>query len=152
MNHPVPSSELAWKTYVRAAVWMLPFTAAWVFCAIILMPAVESLWVKMGARESILKTVIEVSSASLNHGRTVMGVMVMIVVGLEVFWPAWNRWRKAAVETATYVYAIAVLLVILGVSTATVALVSWDYKQSHPPVASATTEGDSSDMSSPAQP
>lgn len=131
MNRPV-SPEPAWKTYIRAVVWIAPFSVAWVFCAIFLMPTVESLWVKMGAPTSKLATVIEVSSASLNHGRSVMALVVLCLVLFEVFCPAWEKIRRAVVEGLTYLCAVAVLFTVLCMAIATVALVSWDQKQANP--------------------
>lgn len=81
----------------------------------------------------MLETVIAISSASLNHGRTAMALTVLCLILLEVFLPVWKKWRKAAVEMMTYLYAVAVLFTVLCTAIAIVALVSWNQKQANPP-------------------
>ena len=117
-THP----ESALKTYIKATAWMLPFAAAWIFCAVFLMPRVEGIWIESGAHASLLSKIISVSSVSLNQGRAIIAVLVLTCVCFEIWAHWWPARRKMAIEIITFLFTLSVLLMILGASTAAVAL------------------------------
>lgn len=114
--------ESALRTYVKAAVWTLPFAAAWIFSSIFLMPAVEEVWIQSGAHASKLSTIISISSTSLNHGRIILAGIILGIVCFEVWASWWPARRSIVIESLTFVFTLAVVLMILVSSTAAIAV------------------------------
>jgi hypothetical protein len=112
--------QSALRIYVKAALWALPFATAWVFSSVILMPAVEDLWMRSGTQSSRVSAIISVSSASLNHGKLILGGLILGIVGLEAWASWWPARRKIVIESLTFVFTLAVLVLVLAVSTAAI--------------------------------
>lgn len=109
----------AWKVYLGSVVFLLPTLFAWTFCMVFLAPTLEEIWQRAGVANSRTKVLEDVWSLFINYGRLELVALVLIVITLEMFLPAWSRNRAMAMTIIVFLINVFVLLVLLTFCTMT---------------------------------
>lgn len=117
----LPGRDAAFKTYLRAIVYLLTAAFFIFFSSLFLVPKIEQIWQKVGRRDVPLGTVITAIDFLKSNAHLLLLGLVAAAGMLE--WKAswWRRHRGLFVELI--VYAVVVTTLAMFAATATTALV-----------------------------
>ena len=114
---PLPSSEPAWRTYVRAGVFLAPAFVSWVFASLFLQARLEMIWDQAGLVGSRAQWLMSSSDFFHQHFWLVFGLMVIVLAVLEFRVRTWHRYRRKVVFSVTMILNSAVLIGLLVICT-----------------------------------
>ena len=114
MNTPTaaPTIELGWRTYLKAAAFLIPSLSAWGFSAVFLFPKLKQIWREAGFEDVTAHRVLNGSNFLLAHALLISAALVVVLVWLEWRHRAWPRYRRTCVGLAVFLLNSAVLVLI----------------------------------------
>jgi type II secretory pathway component PulF len=114
MNPLIPQTrsndEPAWQTYLRAFLFLLPASVAWLFSYILILPTLEEIWGKAGMTNPGPKWLIDGSDFFVLYGRLVIPAVFLFFMALEFLLPTWSRYRRFVIPFVTFVLNTAVFV------------------------------------------
>jgi len=111
---PIPLTESARRTYLRAALFLAPAFLAWLFAYILILPTLEKVWDKAGMTGSKPQWLMDSSDFFMDRGRLILAAIFLFFCALEYFVPAWPRYRRFVVAFLTFALNA---LVLAGLAT-----------------------------------
>jgi hypothetical protein len=111
---PAVTTESAWKSYLKATVFLLPALVIWGFALHFLYPKVQHLWVRAasvsGADTASAQVVMDTITVLVQNGGTIMTGLVVALLLLEVGIRSWARYRKFTLGSLVFVLNTLVLV------------------------------------------
>ena len=106
--------ESWWRTYLKAAAFLLPPVAIWAISCVFVFPKLKTLWRDTGFMDSTMLGFIGASDFFMRHGTLIcVGVFALLGV-LEWRKGVWPRYRRASVGTLVFILNGAVLILIFA--------------------------------------
>lgn len=106
--------ESWWRTYLKAAAFLLPPVATWALGCVFVFPKLKTLWRDTGFMDSTMLGFIHTSDFFMRHGALIcVGVIALLGI-LEWRKGAWPRYRRASVGTLVFFLNAAVLILIFS--------------------------------------
>jgi|SRR5882672_5927697 len=103
-----------WRTYLKAAAFLLPPVAIWAISCVFVFPKLKTLWRDTGFMNETMQGFIGASDFFMEHG-VLIGVGVIALLSLlEWRKGVWPRYRKISVGTLVFVLNGAVLFLIFA--------------------------------------
>ena len=103
-----------WRTYLKAAAFLLPPVAIWAISCVFVFPKLKTLWRDAGFMDSTMLGFMGASNFLEEHG-VLIGVGVIALLGLlEWRKGAWPRYRRVSVGTLVFLLNGAVLILIFA--------------------------------------
>ena len=113
-----PDHSNAWRTYLRAIVFLIPSALAWSFAGEFLLPRVQLIWRQAGLTASNAQWLMDSSSSFTRSMPYSFAAAFLILVLVEILWSAWPRFRRIVVACATLIFHTAVLADITSIAIA----------------------------------
>ncbi len=111
---PAVTTESAWKSYLKATVFLLPALVIWGFALHFLYPKVLHLWARAasvsGADTASAQVVMDTINILVQNGGTIMTGLVVALLLLEVGIRSWARYRKFTLGSLVFVLNTLVLV------------------------------------------
>jgi type II secretory pathway component PulF len=101
--------EAGWKTYLKAAVFVLPAIIAWGFACVFLVPKLREICSQAGMQPSQVGWLWDPAFFLVEFGRTIFVVVVLLLAVLELFGRRWARHRRVTVGIIVWVANLSVL-------------------------------------------
>lgn len=106
--------ESWWRTYLKAAAFLLPPMAIWAMSSVFVFPKLKTLWRDTGFMDSTMLGFIRASDFFMRHGTLLcLGVVALLAI-LEWRKGVWPRYRRASVGTLVFLLNAAVLVLIFA--------------------------------------
>jgi len=103
-----------WRTYLKAAAFLLPPVAIWAISCVFVFPKLKTLWRDTGVMDSTMLGFMRASNFFEEHG-VLIGVAVVALLGLlEWRKGIWPRYRRASVGMLVFFLNGAVLILIFA--------------------------------------
>ena len=103
-----------WRTYLKAAAFLLPPVTIWAISCVFVFPKLKTLWRDTGFMDETMLGFMRASNFFQEHG-VLIGVGVIALLSLlEWRKGAWPRYRRASVETLVFLLNSAVLLLVFA--------------------------------------
>ena len=102
--------EPRWKTYLKAAAFLLPAAICWQFACVFLVPRLGEYWQEAGSKVSRIQWIMDVINFLVGNGLAILIVLLLILVLLEFGFKAWARYRKVAVSILVWLLNAIVLV------------------------------------------
>ena len=104
--------ESWWRTYLKAAAFLLPPVTIWAISCVFVFPKLKTLWRDTGFMDSTMLGFIGASDFFMRHGMLICLSVVALLGFLEWRKGAWPRYRRASVGTLVFVLNAMVLILI----------------------------------------
>lgn len=119
MNMSSPSStfEPAWRTYLKAGLFVMPALCVWGFSAVFLFPKLQQIWRDAGFDSLTARRVLEASSLLGEHGLLISTALVLLLGLLEWRSRGWPRHRRLVVSIGVFLLNAAILALITAMLT-----------------------------------
>lgn len=117
---PLPNTEAALLTYLRAGFFLLPAFVVWLFTRTFLLPRLEMVWERAGispSRAPRAQFLLDTSDAFASNFWLIAAFCAAIVVVLELFVARWHRYRRMGVGAVAFLLNAGVLVGLTVVST-----------------------------------
>jgi hypothetical protein len=106
--------ESWWRTYLKAAAFLLPPVAIWTISCVFVFPKLKTIWRDTGFMDETMQGFIRASDFFMEHG-VLIGLGFIVLLGLlEWRKGAWPRYRRASVGTLVFALNGAVLILIFA--------------------------------------
>jgi hypothetical protein len=106
--------ESWWRTYLKAAAFLLPPVAIWAISCVFVFPKLKTLWRDTGFMDETMQGFIRASDFFMEHGVLIgLGFIVLLSL-LEWRKGGWPRYRRASVGTLVFLLNGAVLILIFA--------------------------------------
>ena len=105
--------ESWWKTYLKAAAFLLPPVAIWALSCVFVFPKLKTIWRDASFEDSTLVSFIRASDFFMRHGVLICIGVIALLGLLEWRKGAWPRYRRASVGTLVFLLNSAVLVLML---------------------------------------
>jgi hypothetical protein len=114
MNTLQPNSSLEpwWRTYLKAATFLMPPVAIWALSCVFVFPKLKTLWRDTGFMDETMQGFIGASDFFMQHGVLICFGVVALLSLLEWRRGVWPRYRRASVGTLVFLLNGAVLILI----------------------------------------
>jgi len=106
--------ESWWRTYFKAAAFLLPPVTIWALSCVFVFPKLKTLWRDTGFMDSTMLGFIGVSDFFMRHGVLICLGVVALLCLLEWRKGVWPRYRRASVGTLVFLLNGAVLVLIFA--------------------------------------
>jgi len=103
-----------WRTYLKAAAFLLPPVAIWAISCVFVFPKLKTLWRDTGVMDSTMLGFMRASNFFQEHGILICLGVVALLGLLEWRKGAWPRYRRASVGTLVFLLNGAVLVLIFA--------------------------------------
>ena len=107
------SLEPWWRTYLKAAAFLLPPVAIWALSCVFVFPKLKTIWRDAGFMDSTMVNFIRTSDFFMAHGVLICAGVIALLGLLEWRKGMWPRYRRASVGTLVFVLNSAVLVLML---------------------------------------
>jgi len=106
--------ESWWRTYLKAAAFLLPPVAIWAMSCVFVVPKLKMLWRDTGFMDSTMLGFIGTSEFFMRHGTLIcLGVVALLGI-LEWCKGVWPRYRRLSVGTLVFLVNATVLVLIFA--------------------------------------
>ena len=106
--------ESWWRTYLKAAAFLIPPVAIWALSCVFVFPKLKTLWRDTGFMDSTMPGFIRASDFFMHHGVLICFGGVALLGFLEWRKGVWPRYRRASVGTLVFVLNAMVLILIFA--------------------------------------
>ena len=103
-----------WRTYLKAAAFLLPPVAVWALSCVFVFPKLKTLWRDTGFMDETMQGFIRASDFFMEHGVLIGVGFIALLSLLEWRKGAWPRYRRASVGTLVFLLNGAVLILIFA--------------------------------------
>ena len=104
------TTELRWKTYLKAIGFLLPGLVLWKLACIFFVPKLEQIWVMGGGPVSEAQWVMDVVAFLVHHGALTIGAVVVALLLFELRSGLWARYRRATLGSVVLLLNSAILI------------------------------------------
>ena len=113
-----PSSNLnvesRWKTYLKAATFLIPPVTIWALSCVFVFPKLKTIWRDAGFMDSDMVSFMRTSDFFMDHGVLIGAVVILLLSFLEWRQGAWPRYRRASVGALVFFLNAAVLFLMMA--------------------------------------
>jgi len=106
--------ESWWRTYLKAAAFLLPPVAIWAISCVFVFPKLKTLWRDTGIMDSTMLGFMRTSNFFEEHGVLILAAVIALLGLLEWRLSLWPRYRRASVGTLVFLLNGAVLILIFA--------------------------------------
>ena len=106
--------ESWWRTYLKAAAFLLPPVIIWAISCVFVFPKLKTLWRDTGFMDSTMLGFIGASDFFMEHGVLILVAVIALLGLLEWRQGLWPRYRRASVGTLVFLLNGAVLILIFA--------------------------------------
>src|SRR5882672_1325630 len=114
MNALPANVELWWRTYLKAAAFLLPPVAIWAISCVFVFPKLKTLWRDTGFMDETMLGFMRASNFFEEHGVLIGAGVIALLSLLEWRKGVWPRYRRASVGTLVFLLNGAVLILLLA--------------------------------------
>ena len=102
-----------WRTYLKAAAFLLPPVTIWALSCVFVFPKLKTLWRDTGFADETMQGFMGASQFFEEHGVLICAGLIALLSLLEWRKGAWPRYRRASVGTLVFLLNGAVLFLML---------------------------------------
>jgi type II secretory pathway component PulF len=106
--------ESWWRTYLKAAAFLLPPVAIWAISCVFVFPKLKTLWRDTGFMDETMQGFMGASQFFEEHGLLIGAAFIALLGLLEWRKGLWPRYRRASVGTLVFLLNGAVLILIFA--------------------------------------
>jgi hypothetical protein len=110
MNTTETIVEARWKTFLKAAAFLLPAVVLWGFASVFFAPKLQELWARGGGTTGDAQWVMSMVMFLVHHGSQILFVAGLLAVAGEFRARQWARYRRLALGSLVLLLNSAVLL------------------------------------------
>jgi hypothetical protein len=116
MNAPSSNLNLEpwWRTYLKAAAFLMPPVAIWAISCVFVFPKLKTLWRDTGFMDETMLGFIRASDFFMEHGVVICLGVVAVLSLLEWRKGVWPRYRGVSVGTLVFLLNATVLILIFA--------------------------------------
>lgn len=103
-----------WRTYLKAAAFLLPPVTIWALSCVFVFPKLKTLWRDAGFMDETMLGFMGASNFFMDHGVLICAGVIALLSLLEWRKGAWPRYRWASVGTMVFLLNGAVLVLIFA--------------------------------------
>ena len=113
----VPSSEPAWRTYLKSGLFLGPGILAWAFIAVFVLPKLKQIWRDadlIDHRIAEFQWMISSVSFAMEKMGMILLLTLGVVIALEFTGDIWRRSRKPAMGALVFLFNSAIIVGLVG--------------------------------------
>ncbi len=114
---PLPTSETALATYLKAVATIIPALIIWLFSNSFLLPKLQWLWHHTNLAGTKVQWLMDVSNFLAHGMQFVFSGIILLLVVLELCVHGWPRYRRTVISIVTVLFHTIVLLGLTAIST-----------------------------------